>query len=388
MKKKKFSVTIFWLQQLLALIVMIACIYMYKKYEPKWYIFTIGFITMLIVMVVINSFNQGNVTKDENIAGTMGIGMASLSMFFIKPLHYRIIAWICLISGANAFLKELTNHDKNGSFRSNQTRSWVHMICSISFIYYAVKTNGFSRWVNIFLVCISAMMFKSEEDHIEGIKEYDRQEDDYNSSTFARATNKSFESVMNDKGLGAEYATSTWLTDINDHYRVLHNLYTPAYEKRYVSEIDTLVITTCGIIVLEVKNQRKSWIISGESKNDAKAIDQYGNVLQENQSNPFRQNRIHVENLKHLMDQSPTMKKISPYVYGYVVFGPETNGAQIRNVVQGYCSYNKIGEMINKENKKSDILGERAIDTLYKLLKKYENNPELKRQHERTLGYR
>lgn len=388
MKKKKFSVRIFWFQQFLALLVMIACIYLYKKHEPKWYFFTIGFIVMLVIMVIINSFNQGDNGDGENLGGIMGIGLASFCMFFIKPLHFRIIAWICLISGSNAFLKELTNHDKNGGFRSNQMRSWVHMICSISFIYYAVKTKGFSRCINIFLFCVSAMMFKSEEDHIEGIKEYDRQEDDYNSSTFAKATNKSFESVMNDKGLGAEYATSTWLTEINDHYRVLHNLYTPAYGKRYVSEIDTLVITTCGIIALEVKNQRKSWIISGEYKNDAKVIDQYGNVLQENQSNPFHQNRIHVENLKHLMDQSPTMKKISPYVFGYVVFGPETNDIQIQNVHQGYCSYKKIGEMINIENKKSDILGERAIDTLYKLLKKYENNPELKRQHERKLGYR
>lgn len=391
-KKKKSSDSFIIALFLILILIAGVAVYIYNQLTLNWYQFSIAALIVCSVEFLFFRILPFSSSKQELSNGDVLICfILSITSFFIEPFNHRLILWFFLIAFSDALLKPMKNHDNEHFSRTEQAKVAIHATFFLSFIFFAVKTSGFSRWLNITFLFVAAFLTTENNETINGIKNYDKEEDQYNASTFKQVTRKSFDTVMNDKGLRAEYASATWVSDIESHYKILHSVFTPPNSKGNISEIDHIVISRSGIDLLEVKNKSQYWDICGEGFDDAAAIDQYGNLLEEHQTNPFSQNRTHMKNLEYYLNKVsskyPLIKDVIPYIGGYVVFGASTIGYNIHNVHQGYASYDRIGELINKSCKKHNYLSDKQIDLIYEILKPLQNNPKLKAEHQRNNNY-
>jgi hypothetical protein len=232
-----------------------------------------------------------------------------------------------------------------------------------------------------------------QRQRLEAQKKEKEREANYYRSEFYKAMQIPFETVDNDKGLYGEYCTSTWLSDNTYPYKALFSVSIPENTEIGSTELDCIVITMCGIIVIEVKNRSMKWLIDGNDPN-AYCYDSHGNQRVIN--NPIRQNQNHIESLRRFIHENGDAKVQEAYkalgncLIGYLVFGPDTIGWEITNTKQGYCAYNGIGKMFNtiiSENPEKYQTEERkrAITTMYNFLLKYQNNEELKSKHDTLL---
>ncbi|MCD6323197.1 MAG: NERD domain-containing protein, partial [Clostridiales bacterium] len=96
------------------------------------------------------------------------------------------------------------------------------------------------------------------------------------------------------KGLVGEIAVKCALSFLSkDQYIIMHDIYIPAYDGLY-TQIDHLIVASCGIIVIETKNY--SGKLSGNSRKKywmAYRDGEYHKVY-----NPVRQNSYHIKMLK------------------------------------------------------------------------------------------
>ncbi len=96
------------------------------------------------------------------------------------------------------------------------------------------------------------------------------------------------------KGLVGEIAVKFALLFLpDDEYIIMHDIYIPAYDGLY-TQIDHLIVASCGIIVIETKNY--SGKLSGSSRKKywmAYRDGEYHKVY-----NPIRQNSYHIKMLK------------------------------------------------------------------------------------------
>lgn len=367
-------------------------VYTYNQLNLNWYQFSIAALIVCSFDFLLFRIFSFSSSKQELSNGDVIICfILSITSFFIEPLNHRLILWFLLTVFSDALLKPMKNHDNKHFSRTEQAKVTIHATFFVSFIFFAVKASGFSRWLNIIFLCIAAFLTTENNETINGIKNYDKDEDQYNASTFKAATHKSFDAVMNDKGLRAEYASATWVDDIESHYKILHSVFTPPNSKGNISEIDHIVISRAGIHLLEVKNKSQYWNISGEGYDDAVVFDQYGNLLSGHQDNPFSQNRSHMKNLEFYLNRIsfkyPLIQDAIPHIGGYVVFGASTVGWTIHNVQQGYANYDDIGKILNETCKERNYLSNKQIDLIYNILKPLQNNPKLKAAHRAKHNY-
>lgn len=391
-KKQRLSNNIDILFLLIIISITGFAVYTYNQLYLNWYQFTIAAIIVCFFdFLLFRSFPLEGYKDNFTSVDYLNCIVLSMASFFIKPLNHRLILWFLLIVFSETFLKPMKNHDNDHFTRTEQAKVSIHGFFLASFIFFAVKTSGFSRWVNVIFAFIAALLSNQNQETITGIKNYDEEEDQYNASTFKAATHKSFDAVMRDKGLRAEYASATWVDDIESHYKILHSVFTPPNRKGEISEIDHIVISRAGIDLLEVKNKSQYWEISGEGYDDAVAFDQYGNLLSGHQDNPFSQNRSHMKNLELYLNKAstryPLIKDVSSYIGGYVVFGASTVGWEIHNVKQGCANYDGIGKLLNKSCKEHNYLSNEQIDLIYNILKPLQNNPKLKAAHRAKHNY-
>lgn len=391
-KKKRLSNFIEILFILIIISVTGFAVYIYNQLNLNWYQFTIAAVIVCSFDFLLFRFFPLKVSKQSLSNGdSLTCIVLSITSFFIKPLSHRLILWFLLIVFSDTLLKPMKNHDNEHFTRTEQAKASIHTIFFVSFIFFAVKTAGFARWINITFVFVAALLSNQNYETITGIKNYDEEEDQYNASTFKAATHKSFDTVMRDKGLRAEYVSATWVDDIESHYKILHSVFTPPNRKGEISEIDHIVISRAGIHLLEVKNKSLYWKISGEGYDDAVAFDQYGNLLSGHQDNPFSQNRSHMKNLEFYLNRAsmsyPLIKDAISHIGGYVVFGASTVGWEIHNVKQGYANYDGIGRLLNECCEERNYLSNEQIDLIYNILKPLQNNSKLKAAHKAKHNY-
>ncbi len=107
------------------------------------------------------------------------------------------------------------------------------------------------------------------------------------------------------KGWLGELIVRVVLSLIPDNHITMNNIYIPAYDGMY-TQIDHIVISSCGIIVIETKNY--SGKISGSSRK------KYWTAIRAGESgkvyNPIRQNAYHIKMLK---DNCPELGSINIY---------------------------------------------------------------------------
>lgn len=101
-----------------------------------------------------------------------------------------------------------------------------------------------------------------------------------------------------------------------NHYIVLNDLYVPKGDQQ-TSQIDHLVISSCGIFIIETKNY-KGWIFGSE---DSQYWKQVIYKKKSNIYNPIRQNAGHIQAIKNylgnVMDEIP--------IYSIIVFTNKAN---------------------------------------------------------------
>ena len=313
---------------------------------------------------------------------------------FLFPIHatFKRTLFVLPLIIAYSCIPQKANHDKR-EFTGDHAFSYNFALLTLMQLYYIWKNYDGHRIINIILCIVYAFISAERTGNIEQIDEYDKFEDTYNASGYAKATKNSFQKAIYDKGTQGEAVVAAGLESMSSYSKVLYNVYTPEYTNKngknyWVGEIDAIVISRSGINVIEIKNQSKIWNIFGEGPSDCICYDRNNKLLPDS-NNPFSQNRIHEKNLKHLISRNAFLTCFENAVGGYVVFGPETVDYHIDNskVIQGYASYKGIRKLLDDECKTKKRLSNGEIDAIYRYLKSYENNKILEAKHRKSIGY-
>lgn len=149
----------------------------------------------------------------------------------------------------------------------------------------------------------------------------------YKKSTYYQTTKMPFLRMAFDTGRLGEYLTYNELKDYEKSgARFLFNLYVPK-ENGETSEIDVLMITSGGIMVLESKNY-SGWIFGSENQQMWTQTLPAGKKSQKNSFyNPIRQNQTHIQYLQKYLDISVPMASVIVFsdrcTLKNVTFSPE-----------------------------------------------------------------
>ncbi|MBQ9277973.1 MAG: NERD domain-containing protein [Lachnospiraceae bacterium] len=312
----------------------------------------------------------------------------SIISFMYPITHYIEKLILLFINIAVCYMIPSThNHDTEG-IKNEVCISGVCLIYFISSVYCAIKIPEHKIYYIIASFILIFLVYYYNERH-DGIVRYDEDEAEHlkyvkkvENSSYAKASNKSYDEIISDKGTYGEYVVSTWINDYTGYHKVLYNVFVP-YEKRNgvyqkANELDAVVITQMGIYCLEIKNQKTTFIIKNDEDD---AICLYPNGNKELKHNPFKQNKGHISALKKYIDEN-YKEWISLPIYGFVIFGPDTIDRQVTNVKQYYCSYKNIGRALNDLDKRcKNKYSKDKVDVCYGVLKRLQNNKDYKALH-------
>lgn len=312
----------------------------------------------------------------------------SVISFMYPVTHFKEKIVIFLINYFLCFLLPVLKNNDTKGFKAEDCAMYVSFIYSISSIYCIFKTPDHKIYYIIAAIVFMYIAVKLQihheriENYDEWNKEHQKEVKYVESSSYAKASNKSYDDIINDKGTYGEYVVSTWINDYTGYHKVLYNVFVP-YEKRNgvyqkANELDAVVITQMGIYCLEIKNQKTTFIIKNDEDD---AICLYPNGNKELKHNPFKQNKGHISALKKYIDEN-YKEWISLPIYGFVIFGPDTIDRQVTNVKQYYCSYKNIGKALNDLDKRcKNKYSKDKVDVCYGVLKRLQNNKDYKALH-------
>ena len=404
-KKKKPSPhakLLLWGPILITIGLFIGWVWIYRNIPlPGWKLYGAYFGFFFMSLVQASTFAYmivPAVKKDISKAGYYVTDCFMLTCFlytvFLFPIHatFKRTLFVLPLIIAYSCIPQKANHDKR-EFTGDHAFSYNFALLTLMQMYYIWKNYDGHRIINIILCIVYAFISAERTGNIEQIDEYDKFEDTYNASGYAKATKNSFQKAIYDKGTQGEAVVAAGLESMSSYSKLLYNVYTPEYTDKngknyWVGEIDAIVISKSGINVIEIKNQSKIWNIFGEGPSDCICYDRNNKLLPDS-NNPFSQNRIHEKNLKHLISRNAFLTCFENAVGGYVVFGPETVDYHIDNskVKQGYASYKGIRKLLDDECKTKNRLSNGEIDAIYRYLKSYENNKILEAKHRKSIGY-
>lgn len=156
---------------------------------------------------------------------------------------------------------------------------------------------------------------------------------EYHHSDYYQQTNTPYWDVLTDKGTHGEFRTATLLNPFRfQSARVLYNLYIPTYNDR-TTEIDAVLITHCGVFVIETK-YRSGWIFgNADQKYWCQTLPSRHGCEKNQFYNPIWQNGTHIRFLRNLIQTK------SPF-FSVIVFSDNCTLKQVStNNSQAYVVY-------------------------------------------------
>lgn len=180
------------------------------------------------------------------------------------------------------------------------------------------------------------------------------QRDKYESSAYAKRTEKTWREVRNDVGAYGEYLTGLELERAFPDSLLFFNVYLPAF-RGGTSEIDVLMITERGFYVFESKNY-SGWIYGNEGDRNWTAV---LNANTKNRFyNPIAQNETHVKWLCKYIGISPSD------VHSVVVFSER---CEIKDLtLSGKTPVVKRGSLVSAVTKIERSIAEVRFDEAFR----------------------
>lgn len=191
---------------------------------------------------------------------------------------------------------------------------------------------------------------------IHGKKKYDK-------SIYKIITQKSYLSILFDKGKMAEYLTWEILNNQPEYKKVLINVYIP--NDNHTNEIDSILINNYGIFVIESKGY-SGWIFGNETN---KTWTQIIYKYKAHFFNPVIQNRIHIESLAKIIEIN------NPNIFrSYIVFSERCELKKIYISKQNLrvIKRHQLQNTLNNDYKKyGQVLNNSEITDIYDKLVNY-----------------
>lgn len=217
-------------------------------------------------------------------------------------------------------------------------------------------------------------------------KQEQKKLDTYNQSDYAKQTDNSYNTTMNDKGNIGEYLIYEFVKHLPGYKRFLFNCYVPK-KTGGLTEIDLIMIHEKGIYVFESKNY-SGWVYGNE--NDmywTQTFRNYDGIKKYKFYNPIKQNAGHIEALKNYLSFYPHIT-----YYSYIVFDNQTTLKQINQETNRHniVKRSEINEKIlSGINQSPIILSVEAVNRIYGMLYPYTQLDDfVKKQHKETVQYR
>ncbi len=135
----------------------------------------------------------------------------------------------------------------------------------------------------------------------------------FEKTTYYQITGNSYWSTLHDDGKYGEYSIAQELSTFEMYGgKLLFNLYIPKQNGK-TTEIDVVLITSVGILVVESKNY-SGWIFGDECRTYwTQTLPSYRRVNKEKFYNPIKQNSYHIVHLRNLL-------KLTIPIYSIIVF--------------------------------------------------------------------
>ena len=193
-----------------------------------------------------------------------------------------------------------------------------------------------------------------------------RPNQDYERSSYKRASNVSFEDAFNDKGYNGEYEIFEVLRKVRGIRRIIVNAYIPTDNKGNTTEIDLILIHETGIYVIESKNY-SGWIFGDENnKNWMQMLNKHS---KQPFYNPIWQNNTHIKYLNNFLNDIDTK-----YFRSLIVFGERCSikkmNVESKNVT--VIKYENLISTLNTMMKNSSLkLSLDDVETIYSRLKPF-----------------
>lgn len=207
--------------------------------------------------------------------------------------------------------------------------------------------------MNTFLENILFILFIASPFIIYGIYQYINFKK-YINSNYYKETNNSYSSILSNVGLQGEFNISKHLKDFELlGCKTLYNLYIPKKNGR-TSEVDILLISQYGLLVIESKNY-SGWIFGKEHyKFWTQTLPSgYYDVHKERFYNPIMQNNSHINALKNFLE-------INIPFYSIIVFS-------------NHCEFKDV-QVVSQNIK---VIHNRQLkQTIYKIMD-FPNKPQL-----------
>lgn len=205
----------------------------------------------------------------------------------------------------------------------------------------------------------------------------------YRNSSYYEITQNSYFDVVLDSGKVGEYNVSKELQSFNyRNCKVLYNIYIPIAENKW-TEIDILLITPIGLIVIESKNFI-GWIFGNEIQKYWTQTHKgsYGSCRKEHFYNPIRQNNFHIINLRNHL-------KLNVKFYSIIAFSDNCTLKKVqyssKNVHVVYR--NQVKNTIESLFTNQECLNIEQIQSIYNKLLPYSNPSNyVKLQHINNLS--
>ncbi len=198
----------------------------------------------------------------------------------------------------------------------------------------------------------------------------------YKQTDYYKRKQRSYLSLLFDKGAFGEYRLVSRLEKIEGFKRILYNVYIPKTGEK-TTEIDILYMNTSGLFVLESKNRGGRFYGNQNSKNWTQYIGNRKYTVY----NPIKQNEGHIRWLKKYLDDP------SVPCYSYIVFGKSSEsdiGKVTYDEKQCKVMYtdNLVQNLKRDTERYGNILSEARVETIYKSLYPFsEVSRELKDKH-------
>lgn len=185
----------------------------------------------------------------------------------------------------------------------------------------------------------------------------------YDKSIYKTITQKSYLSILFDKGKMAEYLTWEILNNQPEYKKILINTYIP--NGNHTNEIDLILINNYGIFVIESKGY-SGWIFGNEiNKTWTQIIYKYKTHF----FSPIIQNRIHIECLAKMLGIN------NPNIFrSYIVFSErcELKRIYISKPNLKVIKRHKLQNTLNNDYKKyGKVLNNSEISDIYSKLVNY-----------------
>lgn len=204
----------------------------------------------------------------------------------------------------------------------------------------------------------------------------------YDSSTYHKETKKSYREVAFDKGANGEYRTLSQLESVvSESSRFLFNLYVPTRDGK-TTEIDAVIITPNGVIVVENKNY-SGWVFGDANQRYwCQTFPSSSGCEKHRFYNPIWQNGTHVRALRDVL------AKNLPF-YSVVVFSDRCTLKKVTTEgTNAHVVYAKdLPWLVSRIRKvESDYLTDKEIFKIYQRLYPFAHvNEQVKLRHDQQI---